>query len=325
MILGDFHNFGNAVRREALNPTLIFKPRSLYWENLFFGKLSPLSQLVRDSPIQEHFSLEQIPYCGRICQGEVIESSSASFDPFGYGFLMGYCFFFGIQDLHYKNIIRTNHGAQPIDVEVVLSDLITPSQTLLVPGRNVEYERTPLALYMDQSEVSLDMLCVMLKGYESAYDWICRRNQNILNALVIDPKECIRVIFRNSNEYRTPAALSDLTFEENKQISRGDIPFFFKFLSNQNVYYLRSEDDFVAINRNSKWNKISDIIGVDPVVLLASSKISRKYSVGLLSLVATFRGKFPSRQALVLANSSVDVREKEIHADVDGKHFVLKI
>src|ERR1017187_4327930 len=151
MNLADSHNFGKRVEKiRRARGALLPQPRTVFWEWLFFGKDSPLAEVFHglgengELPLSSFlFNLEVevteewLGYSKELLEEKVDHLAPSHF--YGFGILLAYTYIFGIRDLHRQNLILTKSHLQPVDVEVVLTKLVLPSETLLLPFKNMGY------------------------------------------------------------------------------------------------------------------------------------------------------------------------------------------
>lgn len=324
-VLGDLHNFGMAVTYCKENPSIVVKPRTLYWESLFFGTQSPLIDIFKNTPLEKFFCIENIAFNDEIAQKIIKPDSVCKFDPSSFGYLLGYCFFFGLQDIHKDNIIKKEYGPQPIDVEVVFSNLISPSQTHLIPGPNIEYNRTPLSAYFSSLEdIGQSMVISILLGFESFFSDILFNRKKIISKLSLLQSEPIRVIFRDTKAYSNPGSIG-LIPEEKVQLARGDIPYFFKFLNSDELYFYSSRNkQKTRVVQPDSLYKISSRIGIKPANLLNDKSLKNQYAKALISSVMSFRDVFDSNQEINLNLSIIKLSEKSITLNSSDSNIVLK-
>jgi hypothetical protein len=261
----DKHNFGQSVKlMERASGVYYQKPRPVYWEKLFFGKTSSLAELFNavgengNAPISKYlFNLEveiESEWLGFAKDVRRSTSTAVTTEHFyGFGVLLAYAYVFGIRDLHTNNLILTDTHLQAIDAEIVLTDLVLPHETILLPFKDVEFDRcgaSKLATAMD--EFSKDGRREILAGYLDAFAIFFRKQieiqQTLETSLLTTPA---RVIVRNTREYRPylngSAPLDDLLPEERIQIERGDVPYFFKICGDQNLYWLSESNGAKSI------------------------------------------------------------------------------
>ena len=263
MHVADLHNFGQQVKRVARASGICFqKPRTLFWEWLFFGATSPLRSVIddgsSDGPLSEIFGLE-VEFSGPNFTGAVREveewpggivERDDSF--YRFGALLAYCYAFGIRDLHRSNVVPTPHGLQVIDAEVVFTRLLLPSETLLLPFKDVPFDRSGLShLVGDLSDLTVNDVQALLSGYVECLMHLVDRADAVFDA-ISRAAQCrsdilVRHIARDTKGYRdwkTRQIGEHVPYipEELIQLERGDIPYFFKFLGKPELWYYTSSD-----------------------------------------------------------------------------------
>ena len=93
-IVGDYHNFQRAVERHNFNGLFYFKkPRTLFWEELFFGSNSPIKESFDGTELEKYFCLESCDFNGSKFQKNIPAFEIKEFNFKGFGALIGYCFF----------------------------------------------------------------------------------------------------------------------------------------------------------------------------------------------------------------------------------------
>ena len=258
MFLADKHNFGQQVEKvQRGSDTWYRKPRTVYWEWFFFGKTSPLQTLFDEvsshgtTPLSEYFfnleiEIESTWYgYAREYPSEEVTITNEHF--YAYVALIAYCYIFGIRDLHKQNLIMTKTHFQVVDVEVVFTSLLLPHETLLLPFKGIGYEFAGIgALVNSQEELIEENKKQLILGYWDLFDLVIRKKQKIEEILAKQDFSKIpsRIIIRNTSEYRNFLEnLPDNTLSsEIEQIKRGDIPYYFKFMGDKNLYCLKSSN-----------------------------------------------------------------------------------
>ena len=256
MFLADKHNFGQQVEQvQRGSDTWYRKPRSVYWEWFFFGKTSPLRNLFDEvtshgtKPLSDYFFNLDIEientWSGftKEFPGEETKPTDEHF--YAYGALIAYCYIFGIRDLHKQNLIMTKTHLQVVDVEVVFTSLLLPHETLLLPFKGIGYEFAGIgALVESQEELTEENKKQLLLGYWDLFDLGIRKSQEIEAVLLKQDFSKIpcRMIIRNTSEYRNFLKnLPDNSLtSEIEQMGRGDVPYYFKFIGDKNLYWLNS-------------------------------------------------------------------------------------
>ena len=327
--VGDLHNFGTAVEKLIINGNTYFlKPRTTFWENLFFGETSSLKEIFIDTPFFNYFCLSEILHENQILQKEVQFIGGHDLNFLNYGFLLSYCFCLGIQDLNHGNVIRKASGVQPIDIEVVFSDLIGPKQTLLIGGPLIDFNRSALGLFFESiEEVTVDNAIELIKGFYQGCMKLLDLSDRIL-ALLPTHSELYsknnRVIFRNTILYSNLNL--DFIPEERIQMQRGDIPYFFKKFSDNNVYYYKNKSQIEVVkNLPIKFQKIADNVGKLPEEIFAKTRMKNKsIPVGLLSLCSDLRVQLNGLSKIDLDDAIIEFFPDKIIFNSE-KQFILKL
>ncbi|OQW49811.1 MAG: hypothetical protein A4S09_03380 [Proteobacteria bacterium SG_bin7] len=252
----DLHNFGNRVELiERAHETWFCKPRTVYWEWLFFGKGSPLKRFfdfVGPSGTISFadciFNLDVEPvhhwlgYSKKVNTCTDLEPLKEHF--YSFGVLLAYTYIFGIRDLHRRNLVFTKTHLQVVDAEVVLTRLILPNETILLPFKQVTWQDSGIGELLPNGpdHLSRDNAKAILDGYVEMFQHIIKNQERILEELkgVVDNKVPVRVLVRNTPDYYSAIDNTDFLPEEISQLNRRDIPYFFKKLGNDSLYWLQS-------------------------------------------------------------------------------------
>lgn len=256
MFLADKHNFGSQVHKlQRGSETWYQKPRTVYWEWLFFGKSSPLKEIFNEKgenglrPLADYFfnlDVEIENNWKGLSREIVAENSALTLEHFyAFGALLGYCYVFGIRDLHKQNLVLTNTHLQVVDVEVVFTDLILPNETLLLPFKNIGYEFAGIGALVDaQESLSKTQVEQILLGYWDLVSLIAAKRTEIENSLSeLDfSKIPVRVIVRNTSEYGNISGQQNILPSELEQLNREDVPYYFKFIADKNLYWLKEKN-----------------------------------------------------------------------------------
>ena len=279
MFLADKHNFGQKVEKvQRGSDTWYRKPRTVYWEWLFFGKTSPLKNLFCDKG--EHGSRQLADYLFNLdveietswsgfSKDVAVEDRPATLEHFyAFGVLVAYCYIFGIRDLHKQNLIITRTHLQAVDVEVVFTAITLPHETLLLPFKNIGYEFAGIgALTNSKEDLTQVQIEQIIFGYWDLFRMASEKKLGIDKALATlnFSQMPMRVIVRNTSEYKDllERKPDNILKSETEQMRRGDIPYFFKFVSDPNLYWLKEKDHIQAeellgvfqkdIDRHGKW------------------------------------------------------------------------
>lgn len=304
----DLHNFGQSVQKVGRgSETLFQKPRPIYWEWLFFGKNSPLSIFFEKgrsseiSPGKVIFNLTTHiwpDYSGE--SREVVGTDDPEILPshfYGLGVLLAYCYVFGIRDLHRNNLIKTKSHLQVVDAEVILSKLLLPHETLLLPFKEVGPELCGAGaiINLKNSGLTTDSIRQIFDGYVDVFESAIQNRGDILSALngLRDlPGIPIRHILRDTFHYRAwKKAAPPIPFfdSEVRQLERGDIPYYFKFLNRSEVFeYVNRQGDFVPVALPEAFGKGAAREAQMPADLLAATRLREQlFGPGLLYLSKT--------------------------------------
>jgi len=309
---GDSHNFGNRVC--LINKSGIdwyFKPRTLFWEQLFFGDNSTFKNISDGS----RFFGEVFPFFKLSFHSEtnlengwsrpVNEVDAQAGLPgemaFQFGSLLAYCFTFGIMDLHEGNVVLTPEGLQIIDVEVVGSKMSLPHETLLLPFKDVTEEFCAFVKLWDlRQNMPIEKSFKILEGYIYGCEFLLNINHEIISRfnqiIKLNPFVPVRVILRDTEKYRKLKYEEfdpPLIPEEKIQLDRGDIPYFFKYFNDNNLYYLTSKDrEKGIVSITSSLKSRSDQVAQPPEILLSKKRLENDiFAAGAMYLIRRLFGK----------------------------------
>lgn len=343
MVFGDPHNFGRFVRSIKFNgSSAIEKPRTVFWENLFFGSLSPLRPLVdtsqtctNDIASRSFFQLQCLAEyrCGGV-MSELLWSSSQFQERFSeFGQLLAYCFIFGIQDLHHENVFATEQGLQPVDAEVVLSHLELPDQTQLLNRRHRDSKCSVLDLLTQSpNQLTFKQLNDLAAGYLMMFDTIAENRTAITASILAHiaksqfPPE-VRVLLRPTKYYRslieTQKLPDDLLESERIQLDRGDIPYFFKYVDQPELYYFGASIADSIVVDPGRFSSMVDSTGVNPCSLLRRDRLAELRIRGLIYL---FRHHLASNGIgdVRYQNLELVVTDTDIYVRSENQKYVAK-
>jgi hypothetical protein len=290
----DPHNFGQRVRVLEYDGRLFFqKPRSIFWENLFFGADSPLKEILlsgQSRPGVQNFCERNFALKFQNITGmndtfsERVNSQRLNLEDrtfFNFGALCAYAFAFGILDLHRDNVVPRSSHLQVVDVEVVLSKLILPDQTLLLPFAGIGTEKSAFSHLSCGTYVPERFLNSLFDGYYSICLILSAHAEALADciaAAIKTQKQCpIRVIIRRTREYLDrlhSGSLEGLYESEVVQLRRGDVPYYFKLYSDSDVYYYTSiEGQFAKAHLEGPQFKLANAIGHPVQDLLTKERL----------------------------------------------------
>lgn len=302
--VGDFHNFGQAVRRvTSPDGTIWFeKPRPVYWEWLFFGKSSPLAVFFenRDAIFGLTIEFENEGRSGR--SKEILATPSSAVAPeqlFGFGYLLAYAYAFGIQDIFAENTIRTPSGLQVIDAEIVFSKFTLPNESFLFPFRNCAFEKAALShLLPSMAEIDLSAIKQILRGFCELLSAVDKNRSQILERLSRETSLAevpIRILLRETSDYRswqTREYARPLLSEEVEQLKRGDIPYFFKLMGDPGLFYFGADETRKSVLLPKIFEAAVSNIAVQPSLLLEEQRIRKQlFPFGVIFLLRKLLAK----------------------------------
>jgi lantibiotic modifying enzyme len=202
MLVGDKHNFGKSVEKINFNGFSFFKkPRTFRREDLFFKSESPPKNSFKETPIEQQFSL-LVDREKKLVREVQSINLDAQFDYTKFDYLAGYCFCFGLQDLHSKNVVLHKYRLQLIDIEAAFSDLVMPWHTGLKSDPDRNFERSALGSVVETIDhINTQQALELIRGFESCVFRIFKLRANLiqkLKSVANFEKETSRVILRDT-------------------------------------------------------------------------------------------------------------------------------
>jgi lantibiotic modifying enzyme len=335
--IGDFHNFGKRVAPDLFRAQpMFFKPRTVFWEKIFFGHDSPIKEMFNWSI---HYQDKSLIFANANFNLQIFSESNEQtgwsreieqkINPdFPYdlnlGALLAYSLTLGIFDLHLQNLKITQSGIQVIDCEVVLGQMILPHETLLLPFKNFPADET-IAKYLvpNQDLLKLDPTSILI-GFHQMMNHLISKSTDLKQELmtVEKTKHPIRIILRDSRKYLklipNDYDTKPLIREEMIQIEREDIPYFYTFLDNKNLYYFTtSAGDSAIVKLPDYFLKDMERMAKSPDFLLNQPRLETLQSTGLLFL-ANFL--FRDQSDFKISDGGI-----EIHGTQDKIELSLKL
>lgn len=262
---GDPHNFGNKTIK--ISPSKIYKPRSIFWEFFFLGKNSQfrieldffINRLTNreiqllwpklDFTINNNFFRS-----GFVDMLEVkdLNRNLSQVELVSIGFSIATLFWLGIGDLHQQNIMFGVHDGKlifgPIDIEEVLRNYLLLSQTQLILDHRARSNYSGLLKLKDFFFKNQDLngLIAILNGFKTAMELFMKKDEEITQIINSHNIENIpiRLVIHDTSQYydylNNQNKFQDVSFSncELEQLARGDIPYYFYFLNDDNIYYL---------------------------------------------------------------------------------------
>ena len=251
--LADKHNFGRAVSDTGFG--FIEKPRPVYWEWLFLSSESHLRKYFAqkaNNPFTGFpdlkFTFASSDYSAHKVEKLDLESvSSKDFDKassiIGKG--LAVCKFFGLTDLHKENVFfGTDQNGNiifcPVDIECVFEKSDCLSQNQLVRSTHELNSHQGLKVF-EGVEINV---AILLETYLTTLQALSRDKNEISKILFQDKKlktVPIRLVLDSTSKYVSALAANhfeQFTVEEEEQLARGDVPYFYTYLGDENVYFL---------------------------------------------------------------------------------------
>lgn len=285
----DLHNFGQKVSQiERASGIYFQKPRPIYWEWFFFGATGPLKSIFATKigaalfNLDVHFDNGDCGFSRQVVEDNGQKDQSAH--AYNLGVLIAYCYLFGIRDLHKGNVIKRKTHLQVIDAEVVLSKILLPNETLILPFKITTADGCAAnKSFNDIASIDNDSLRLILSGYFDLFSDVLEKHGQIVSVLTEHREKMIKVpirhIMRDTIEYRrwlenrTVPAIPFCS-DELIQLERGDVPYYFKLIGDPNLYaYKTPEGEFEAIKAPDEFLKGINRDATDPFELLAASRL----------------------------------------------------
>lgn len=338
----DLHNFGQQVTQEERASEIYFrKPRPVYWEWFFFAQNSPLKNCFHIEKLSEvifNLDVEIFDGPGGLSK-KVLEAAESDIDlhhSYNFGVLAAYCYIFGIRDLHKGNVIRTKSHLQVIDAEVVLSKILLPNETLLLPFKETSFEICAAKKSFSQLDViDTDKLSEILSGFFSLFSCVIDSREKMLSIFDEHKEKMLKVpvrhIMRDTANYRKwreqqisptiPFCQSELL-----QLSRGDIPYFFKFIGDSQLYaYTNTHGEYEAVAPPIEFQKGIDREAARPSDLLALPRINNELlpTGSLFILKKLLPHGFTGN--LEASNFRSEVSSQNIKIEFQGRTFTAPI
>jgi hypothetical protein len=259
--LGDKHNFGKQV--VYLGDGWIHKPRNIFWEWLLLAANSPfrpyLTQKIPGaSPasilpkLQFKIDPKGFLHGGSVEKLEVLPPNPALLSEERFeeiGAVIGLLMFLGMTDLHNENFVlgvdsRGEVVFGPLDIEVALEDIYLPSQAQLLPSKDVAWSDAglhKLKFYLEEF-AGAEALPALLHGYLNTVKTLLAVEDELhqfINSLAPLSGMSSRLVVRPTRHYysflKNSRPASELSSSEAEQLSRSEIPYFFRSLSDLTI------------------------------------------------------------------------------------------
>lgn len=307
-ILADSHNFGKSV---LFKEGHVYKPRPVGLEWLFLSCESPLRKLLSESNIYAEKCLLNINFDNpsfrpslkenrvEYKNAPIISKTLSDRNFLEIGSIIAMAQWFGLSDLHHENMfighkVDGRFVCSPIDIECIFEHHNLPSQSLLVPSYLIKKEQSGLRSIFKHVNEGSHIAC-LISGYIDTYVKLNSVSNDIYQLVLSlsDIKDISsRVILRSTQKYydlKEGVDNFDLFDEERKQIENGDIPYFFKFLDSEDIYYWNTPESFskVNISLNDFENLNQQIITFDKT-FFSSDKKDTQLNLGISQITKYF-------------------------------------
>ncbi|MFN3454297.1 MAG: hypothetical protein ACK41T_05000 [Pseudobdellovibrio sp.] len=341
--LADSHNFGKSV---TIQNGLVNKPRNIYWEMIFLNENSPLRILINryskiagvvspfevapnlkiflsdfKSGIIEQLNVKKVDRCITQIEAQSIGAMSAL------------CYWLGIGDLHHENVVvgLDDNGKLicfPIDIETLFEKMTHVDQTLLFPSEKVSVSQCGLSSILSLIGQKNEKLAVgFIKEFVKMINLLNEISEKVLQEFLKDHnihKYPIRMILRDTEAYYKAMYSENekkhLDVSEIFQISRNDIPYFFRYLNTDSVFYFLKDnmDKTNVIVDREQFNLMSSII-------LTSSKQQDFLKTNTVFLSITYLARIfglPS-SGLSLNKTSLYLNNKTLHFRLNNLNILF--
>ncbi len=340
MFSADRHNFGKQVEEiTRASETWFRKPRPTFWEGLFFGKDSSLVNCFNEigangfKPLSQYFfNLEiqnETEWLGYSKKIETADIKPTLEHFYAFGALTAYSYIFGIRDLHQHNLVMTPTHLQAVDIEVVLTKLILPSETILWPFKTVNWDFAGIGRLTNSSpQFTQKEVQSVFAGYFDLFSCAFKNKEAIEDTLKASgiKKYPSRMIMRNTSDYtKYLNGTLDLNLLESEklQISRNDIPFYFKFIGKKDLFWLSSPE---ASSKEMQLGIFQDDVdrhSIDPTILLEENlSTPRKMIQGALHMMRFFSDSKDLKTFSLKNNLEISILERKLV--INSKIYITK-
>jgi len=236
------------------------------------------------------------------------------------GRLLCFATLFGIIDLHVENVLIYPTHAQLIDIECLFFSSETPLDTLLIHNRATAPDRNLIyALRQLDDGLTAKRIEAILNGLVGEFQYFLEHAKTISSILEISisgaQKVPIRVLLRSTMQYNSEFPAENLLFPmidaEKSQLARGDVPYFFGFLGDHEVYFYEKPGLYQKVPNRDLFpvnEKISRSF-TSPQLLFTSERLIRVFKQSLMIVASK----------LISAGESVDISSQHFKLHSDGK------
>jgi hypothetical protein len=229
---------------------------------------------------------------------------------FNLGALCAYCVALGIEDLNYENTLLTREGLKVIDAELVSNNSVFLFHTGLIwfdrRAAGMSGASRMLWSFLKLGSLSREETVLLLRGFIEAMQHLASRAdrlRELIQGLALGERSLpIRVLLNSTARYslwlrnhsninvqdsfngeRPPGPVDlgalqvtqKLVFlkEEQAQLERGEIPYFFRFYGGKDIFYLDSPDTYRKVDGAARNVAIARARFSDYDTLLSASRL----------------------------------------------------
>jgi|GEM_PF-3331814 len=334
--LGDAHNFNQKVELiETVEGLKVKKPRPIFWEWLFLDPSSSFrAQTKQITGCSFNQYLGSISYSSSqrgvsgICEyllqptKHAITEDSVLLKNFGR--LLAFTTTLGITDLHIENLIIYNEHVQMLDIECVLFSAESPADTLLIPNRKINRERSPLfKLNQLVGGFSSKNILHIMEGLYQEFKFLLENRAKITEIISAEIDQMnrspIRFLIRPSREYNKnflqSTSLLPMIDEEREQLDRSDIPYFFGFIEDADLFYYKqlNQKSKVQLNNLETIKKKIQRSFQTPKSLLGHNRLYKVFKQSMMMVASRF----------LEAGKPMEIQSENFSIKFDGS--ILKI
>jgi len=316
---GDTHNFGRHV---SVGARLVKKPRTVFWEWLVLGNDSPLRRVLSELAERDGFGQDAFAFLPTLrvrrsrLAGEVERLQIA---PLGrlsapgkrelavaVGRSLALFSWLGVADLHWENL-ALGRGAEgqvifaPLDIEIALSDLASPTETKLLPDVDPDYAAIcrhaagvrRILPYLGKP-IQGPALVEMADSYLALLGLLERNRAVLARTIAAAPgfsEAPIRVCLRGTGEYVLASSVPPsppLLDAEVEQLTRGDIPYFFRLYGQPGIRWFANR----ALTATKSLPLRGDVPKLEPLLSVTrgfrSPARKRLAEAGLFAVLGAF-------------------------------------
>jgi len=324
--LSDPHRFNKIVQYDEENG-LFLKPRSVKVENLF------LSNQVQGNPIRDflgynfNYKVLELSHWSGSCQ-EVKASTNSELKTSleSISNLLALSTFLGITDLHSENIKLLEINKQlilvPIDIETILFKCESAIDTALIPSK-IATEKFGFKQFNSNLLLNVSPLEFIDHFYERSI-FLIKTIKKFWRFLIENISNMpIRIIIKPTLEYYSELSghktLNSFFSEENFQLQNNDIPYFFTYLGDNNIYYFDTPNTYKKVDTpeysNSNkyiFNRESDFLNIE--------RLQALLELSLLQIVNIYKEKLSK----VTKTKYFTITCTDSNLSIEGPDFIIE-